>query len=641
MVKKNWILYGVTLMSLVSMSLRSSEKPQRAHADDRFVDHGVASPVSTNRGVVATVDGQGRNIVMAWLFDVRGGYSLLVIDEETGESEEFPMPFDTAGDSPFSSLFSSQGKLYTLFNGNFVEFDPETRAYTFHKKTAPQMAMGMTEDDQGRIWAVTYPNSGLVCYDPEIDSLTDYGYVNKENWAQYQRYMAADDTGWIYFALGNTNSQLLAFNPDSREVRPLLPTTERKRGMAYVYRNRNGKVFGQALQDDAAPWYELYQGNIVPIGVGHRPEAKNIITGSQALRHLVFPDGRRIVSLDLIDRQLTTEDAAGNAHKTVNFDYSTEGSWVMGVATSPDRQSIIGGSSFPMRLFNHAVANESWSRESAFGQFNAIAVTDRYAFFGSYPGGHLMIWDPQKPFTGTVTGREGNNPEVAFTCKPIIYRPHRVLAHPNDRTIMMSGTPDYGYTGGGLLFYDMKSREHVLLTDSQVVENQSTMSLTTLKNGKVLGGTTIAPGTGGERKATLAELYQVDVNTKQVEWRKPVIPGVQTYSDLATRADGKVYGIADYKLFFVFDPEKQVVIYQKDVSIDLGRTVGEQSPRIFVKGAGEDLYLLFHDAITKVNHDSYQLTLLAHTPEPVRAGGDYLNNRIYYISGSHLYSYAL
>lgn len=629
MKKKYWGLCGVMLMLLVAMGLRNAEKPQREHLNDRFIDHGVASPVSTDRGIVVAVDGQGRNVVMAWLFDVRGGYSLLVIDAATGQSEEFPMPFNNAGDSPFSSLFSSQGKLYTLFNGNFVEFDPKARRYTFHKKTAPQMAMGMTEDDQGRIWAVTYPNSGVVCYDPKTDSLTDYGYVHKENWAQYQRFVAADDSGWIYFAIGNTNSQLIAFHPTNREVKRLLQPSERKRGMAYVYRNQNGKVFGQALKDDASPWYELYQGKITPIGVGHKPDEKKIITGSQALRHLTFPDGQRVVSLNLIDRQLTTEDATGKSHKTVSFDYSTEGSWVMGVAASPDGQSIIGGTTFPMRLFSYTIANDTWSHQRAVGQFNAVTVTDRHVFFGSYPGGHLLIWDGKQ------------TPEVAFTCKPVIYRPHRVLAHPDGRTVLMGGTPDYGYTGGGLLFYDIASQEHVLLTDSQVVENQSTMSLTALKNGNVLGGTTIAPGTGGERKASLAELYQVNVKTKQVEWRKPVIPGVQTYSDLITRADGKVYGIADYKLFFVFDPKTRTVIYQKDVSGDLGRTVGEQSPRIFVKGTGEDLYLLFHQAIAKVDHDSYQLTFLTRTPKPVRAGGDYLNNRIYYISGSHLYSYAL
>ena len=620
MTKKYRKLCSIVLMMLITMGLR--EAP-------RFVDHGVTSPVSTDRGVVAATDGQGRNIVMAWLFDVRGGYSLLVIDAETGDSEEFPMPFDNAGDSPFSSLFSSKGKLYTLFNGNFVEFDPQQRAYTFHQKTAPQMAMGMTEDDEGRIWAVTYPNSGLVCYDPKTDSLTDYGYLHKENWAQYQRFVAADDTGWIYFAIGNTDSQLIAFNPATQETKPLLQPADRKRGTAYVYRNRNGKVFGQALQGKDELWYELYQGNMVSIGKGHKPDELPIITGSQALKHLTFPDGQRVVTLDLINRQLTTVAADGNTRKTVTFDYSTEGSWVMGVSASPDGQSIIGGTTFPMRLFNYTVANDTWDYQPAVGQFNAVTTTHSQAFFGSYPSGRLVIWDGS------------HAPKVAVTCSPVIHRPHRVLAHPDGRTVVMGGTPDYGYTGGGLLFYDLVSQQHVLLTDSQVVENQSTMSLTTLANGKVLGGTTISPGTGGERKASLAELYVVDVHTQQVEWHEAVIPGVQTYSDLTTRADGKVYGFANYSIFFVFDPETRTVIYQKDVSKDLGRTVGEQSPRIFIKGTGEDLYVLFHQAIAKVDHDTYQLSSLTRTPHPVRAGGAYLQNRIYFISGSHLYSYAL
>lgn len=639
----NRILMFLSLILVLPLTvgLRNAERPKRGGEEGQFVDHGVASPVSTDRGIVAAADGRGRNVVMAWLFDVSGGYALLVIDAATGESEEFPMPFNNGGDSPFSSLFSSQGKLYTLFNGNFVAFDPKKKAYTFHKKTAPQMAMGMTEDDQGRIWAVTYPHSGVVCYDPKSDSLTDYGYVHKENWAQYQRYVAADDTGWIYFAIGNTDTQIIAFHPDSREVKQLLQPSERKRGTAYVYRNRNGKVFGQAIKDEQAPWYELYQGNIMPIGMGHKSDEKKIVTGTQGLRHLEFPDGRRVVHLDLINKKLTTEDAAGGKRTTVQVNYSTEGSWVMGVGTSPDQRTIIGGSSFPMRLLNYAIDGNTWSHRTAFGQFNALATNNRYVFFGSYPGGNLIAWDTKQTHTGTQVGRAGNNPEILVKCDPVIYRPHRVLVHPDGRTIVMGGTPAYGYTGGGLLFYDTESRTHVLLTDSDVVENQSTMSLTALKNGKVLGGTTIAPGTGGERKASLAELYIIDVTTKKVVWRGSVIPGTQTYTDLVTRTDGKVYGIADQRIFFVFDPDKREVIYQKNVSEEFGHAVAEQSPRVFVKGDGEDLYLLFVNAITQVDDGSYGLKLLARTPQPIRAGGDYLNGRIYYISGSHLWSYGL
>ncbi len=602
-----------------------------------FRDHGPASPYSTTRGTVVAVDGAGRNVVLSWLFDVRGGYALLMLDAATGKSEVFPMPFNPGGDCPYASIFSSRGKLYTLFNGNFVEFDPAKRAFTFHHKTAPQMAMGMTEDDKGKIWAVTYPKSGLVCFDPATGAFADYGYVHKENWAQYQRYIATDDQGWLYFALGNTNSQIIAFNPDSRQASPLLQPGERKRGMAYLYRNKNGKVYGQALADKDATWYELYNGTIKAIGAGHQPNEKSIITGSQALRHLTFADGAKVTNFDLINKVLTTEDAQGKKN-TVQFDYPSEGCWVMGVGASPDQQSVIGGSSFPMRQFNYAVAADQWTTRAALGQYNALTTSGPYVFFGSYPEGNLVMWDTRKPFND---GAGQKNPRILFKTTPVIHRPHRVLVHTDRRTVIMGGTPQYGYTGGGLLFYDIIANKQVVLTDEDIEKDQSTMSLTNIAGGKVLGGTTIAPGTGGEQKAQLALLYMIDPVSKKILWKEPVIAGAKSYTDLTTREDGKVYGIANSNIFFLFDPATKKIVYQKDLPKDYGHTVGEQSPRVFLKGEGNDLYILFEHAITKVDHASGEIRLLSKTPQAVRAGGCFLKNRIYFISGSHLFSYAL
>ncbi|MEC3878313.1 hypothetical protein [Parapedobacter sp. 10938] len=609
--------------------------------EGQFLEHGVASPFSNDRGIVATVDGDGRNIVMLWLFDRRGGYGLLVIDAATGKSETFPMPFDVGGDAPYSSLFSSQGKLYTLFNGNFVEFDPKKRAFTFSHKTAPRMAMGMTEDDQGRIWSVTYPNSGVVCYDPKTGELTDYGHVHKENWAQYQRYVATDDRGWVYFAVGNTDSHIIALNPETKAVTPLLQPTERKRGMAYVYRDNNGKVYGKALGNQDEPWYELYQGTIKLIGHGHTVDEKEIITGSQALRVLAFPNGQRVGGIDLVNRKLTITNPGGKEDQTVAIDYDTEGTWVMGIAASPDKKSIIGGSAFPMRLLEYAVATGEWGHDAAYGQYNALTTHGKYAFFASYPRGDLIVWDTEKPYTGAKRGDPHANPRLLVSCSPVIHRPHRVLAHPDGKTVIMGGTPDYGYTGGGLLFYDLDTDEHVLMTDNELVPNQSVMSLTVLDDGKILVGTTTAPGTGGEKKANLARLYIIDKDSKEVEWQSAVIAGAQTYTDLTTRADGKVYGFVNGKIFFVFDPASKNVIYQKDISHEFGRTVAEQSPRVFVKGQGENTYILFHQAIAQVDHQSYAINEIARPPLPIRAGGGFLNNRIYYISDSRLYSYGL
>ena len=182
-----------------------------------FRDHGVATPVSNHRETVATRNGQGHAVGLIWLFDHRGGYALLMVDVDTGTCRQIAAPFPFGGDCPYASLLSSRNRYYTHVAGHFVELDPEKRAFTFWRATERQMAMGMTEDDAGRIWSVTYPNSGVACYDPEFGEFRDYGWVRKENWARYQRHMAADDAGWVYFGLGNTASQIVALNPETGE----------------------------------------------------------------------------------------------------------------------------------------------------------------------------------------------------------------------------------------------------------------------------------------------------------------------------------------------------------------------------------------------------------------------------------------
>lgn len=129
------------------------------------------------------------------------------------------------------------------------------------------------------------------------------------------------------------------------------------------------------------------------------------------------------------------------------------------------------------------------------------------------------------------------------------------------------------------------------------------MSLVALQHGKLLGGTTTAPGTGGERKATEAELYIMDMATKKLDWHEVVFSGVQSYTDMCIGPNGLVYGVADRKRFFVFDPVKRVVVHQEDIATKFGSTTSQQGPRVFV------------------------------------ISPDNLNGRIYFGSGSHMYSY--
>jgi len=587
---------------------------------------------------VATADGEGRGVVLVWLFDHRGGYALLMIDAETGRSEEFPVPFPPGGDCPYASILSSRNRFYTHFNSHFVEFDPAKRAFTFVSKTAPQMAMGMTEDDAGRIWSVTYPDSGVVSFDPQGREFRDYGHVYKQNWRQYQRHVAADDAGWVYFAVGNTASQIIAFDPESGRARPMLPEAERGRGSAYVYRDVNGRVYGLALGGAKEGWYEFHRGEGKKVGRLAQRREKPIITSSQGLFHRDFPDGKRLKECDLVDRVLAVEDPKTQEVKELCFDYTSEGAHVMGLAAAPDG-TVCGGTAFPMRFFSYDPRTDAWTNRESYGQWNTVARGGDRFFVGAYSGGYLLEWDPSRPWTPTEEGRADSNPRWHLKANPDINRPHDLLAHPDGDLVVMAGTPDYGYTGGGLLFWDRRAGVGTLVKHTDILPEHSTMSLVALPDGKLLGGTTTNPGTGGEKKAEEAELYVMDIATKRVEWHEHTFPGVQEYTDLCPGPDGLVYGFADRRRFFAFDPARRRVVHEEDTRARFGPTNSQQGPRVFVPGPDGTIYVLFVKGIARVAPGAFRIAMLAESPVPIGPGGDFLDGHIYFASGSHLYSY--
>jgi hypothetical protein len=605
-----------------------------------FSDHGVAAPISNHRGTVATVDGDGRNVLLMWLMDHRGGYCLLMIDAKTGKAQQFPVPF-TPGNSPYSSILSSGNKFYTLFNNYFLEFDPVKREFTFSSKTpTSEMAMGMTEDDQGTIWSVAFPQSGVVSYNPKTKAFKDYGNVYEQTWSQYPRFVAADDTGWIYFGLGNTATQIVALEPATGKATPMLSESERKQpGMAYVYRDLDGKVYGQSMRGATEPWYEFYKGKVRKLDKHDTVKPKRIITDSQALFQNVFPDGSKVRGCDLVNRKLVTEDAKGKNVRELSFDYESDGAITMSAAAAPDG-TMCGGTAFPMRCFSYDPKTDKLTSRAAHGQWNTVARRgDRY-FAGGYGGGFLLEWDPSKPWVSTVKGKPECNPAYLTDADPTIHRPTKLLPLADGKTLVLAGTPDYGYTGGGLMFWDGEKQSSLVLKDTDLIPDQSAETVIELPGNKLLVGTTTSPGTGGQKKATEALMYLLDMGSKKIEWQAAVIPGTQEYTDTCMGPDGLVYGIADSKVFFVFDPAKRAVVHETQLEPEFSRTTNQQGPRVFVTSPAGEIYILLVKGIAKVDPKAYKISMVAQSPVPLDSGGgDWMDGRIYFLSGSHLCSY--
>ncbi|MFO7948639.1 MAG: hypothetical protein R6V19_17690 [Armatimonadota bacterium] len=635
------LVFGLLMAIMIAMPLQAEPED----LGNGFKDHGPLSTVATSRGMVCTEDGDGRAVVLVWLFDHRYAYALGVIDAETGEIEEIPRPIER--DCPFSSLLSSEGLYYTYFGGHFMEFDPQQREFTVVQKgpEGANRARSMTEDDNGVIWAALSNNSDVVSYDPRTGEFREYGSVYEHPSRQFPQSIAADDAGWVYVGIDMAAGQIIMLNAETGETRPVVPRDEvvsKGRYSVHVYPDVNGRVYGYVTgSDEDRQWYEIYDGQSRKLDDKPDIDQKSIITGSQGLKHRELPNGERVKKLDLIEGRLVVENPETDETREMQFELNAEGGAGMGLAATPDGR-LIGGTYIPHRFFAYDPGTNEWDRHGCYTQWNTLTVSDNFVYIGTYPRGVLLEWDLEREWVKTVKDNPDSNPRCVAEAKKDVQRPYAVLAHPDDRHVIMGGMPDYGHTGGGLVFYDRQNETADLLTHEELIPWHFTMTMVALADGKIIGGTATRPANGGVKKAEgPAELYVLDVDSRTIDWHAPLIDGIDSYDDMIVGPEGKVFGTADRGLFFVFDPVERTIVHQADLREEFGSTVFQQGPRIFVQIPDGRIFILFRSGIAELDPNTYEVTMVAEAPGGLGNGGAYVDGRLYFggSHGAHLWSW--
>lgn len=618
---------AILLVYAASMEFASAQEAEG------FIDHGVGAQVSRSRGATATVDGEGNRIVLVWMMDHGGTRSKLIIDAETGETEqiEFERPVH---DSPFAVLHSSRNRWYSQFANRFYEFDPETRSFSFIGETPEPGrpgAMSLHEDQNGVIWAGLFPNANLLSFNPDTRELVDHGRMNEERWNQYLRSMAVDQSGWVYAGIGTTRAQVAGYNPETGEMHTFIPEDERQPGTGEVRLGVDGNVYALAR---GWGWHRLDGAEATSIDEMPVDRAP-MRAGSQGSLFRGFPDGSRIAQLNIPDRILVIEEADGTERR-VDFDYESEGSRIYTLTLAPDN-AIYGSTGHPLRVFRFDLETGDLSdRALPGGHLNQMITMEDLVYGGNYSAGTLHEFDVTQPWD--PGDEEDSNPINLGSARPDIIRPHVLLGHPDGRHVLMGGTPAYGHTGGGLMIYDTAAREYTVIPHTDLLENQAPTSLVALPGGDLVGGTTTAPGTGGERLADEAELFVFDWENREVVWREAIVPGVQRLNEVVLGPDGLVYGIATDATLFVFDPEAREIVHEESLE-EYGRPAGSQAPRSMVLGPDGTIYMLFTGAIVTLTPGSFEHEKLADSPTPISAGVVLHDGRIYFSSRSHLWSY--
>lgn len=644
----------IGIISIFAMSLAAASNPLA----DGFIDHGVCVPASSTRGAVAAVGANGEDLWLLHFADYRGTYGMYVFDVATGKGEMVETPFKPNDfNNIFASLRSSKNRFYTHHSSHFVEFDPVSRKFTVVKPTHTGMGMAMTEADDGTIYAITYPGSGLISYHPGTGAFKDFGSLRKENWAQYHRTLVADDAGYLYFGVGNTKGQFVIFNPATGEKSEVFAEADRPQGTCpMLFRADDGKVYGtvlayhnlrnladgwkKACEKADAPWYEFYRGKFKKLD--KRPDIKlaaRYETGSQFLGANDFQKKWVIERFDPVDRYARIVSPEGKRTE-YKFDYPSEGAHLMSVAAT-STGIITGGSSFPMRNFVYDPAKDTMLDRNGCLQWNTVLPYQNHLFIGGYNGGYLVDWTLDAKFDGIprfIVEAKGNPRYIPDNAAPHVIRPHVLKISTDGKTLLMGGTPEYGSTGGGMLLWERDKDKTEVIPNAKLLKDLSIYSLAVLPDGRIFGGTSVAAGTGGEVKARNALFFEFDLPNRKITWSAPLLPEkVGTYHDLTVSTTGKILGIADREKLFLFDPASKKV--EKIVSIKQygGGAIWQQGPRMFVR-RGDEVYILTPSAILKINPETLAVEREIKSPVPVSTGGDVLGDRLYFGSHTHLVS---
>lgn len=648
---------GKFLAVLAAVSLGSTLTPAK-EADakaPRFIDHGPPAPMAVSRGAVATLDGDGRRVVLAWQTDIG---KLLVIDAESGAARQFAMPDYPEGASGFGVFQSRRGLFYTHAGpwekpGRLYEFDPRTMTFTHSFETKGTYDMSFHKDRYGVIWLALYPDAQLISYDPVTRKVTDHGKMNTEKWPQYPRSgLARDETGWVYTVIGFTRCQILGYNPATGERRSYIPENERGQAMndaesmGRVFLGEDGKAYAQTKTTAGFKWFQLTGGEATALA--DAPTVKPVPDRAHGTwgNFLDFPDGSSVTNLNVPYKRMTVRDANGTERR-LNFDYEAPGSLVLNAFNGPGGE-LYGSTAYPSFIIRFDPATGRYFPHpdtNAGGRWNSWVTRGDKLYGAFYPWGMIREIDTTRPWAqGAQADLQPADYGKSVKADPHIHRPNVLLQHPDGVHLVMGGTPTYGHTGGGMIIWNVETDQSQLLKQEDLLKNHSTVALVALSDGNLIGATSASPGTGEERLASAPEIYLFDWKTRRIAWHQPLPPihGKECISsNLLTGPDGMVYLLdGGSAVLRVFDPAQRAMARTIELG-QYGKPAGSAGNGVMIHGTGGKFFLLFDKSLVAFDPATGSHEKLADLPVTPRGSIALHDCRLNFASGSHFWSFRL
>jgi len=575
-------------------------------------------------GQLAAVVGPGptpgsERFYASYIYDM-STLDILSIDPDTGTTEVFPNP--AQGEyGAWGMTVGPDGNVYlgTLPHAHFLKLDRKlgTLVDLGRPSSTEQFIWDVAFGSDNRLYGVTYPNCKLVRYDPATGRLEDLGRLDPTE--SYARSIVSSKDGFIYAGIGSSKVNIAAYEIGTGQRREILPPDVQGVGFARVYRSADGSVYGAVGKRE----FHLTLWNATKLESRHTVPgaARNALRDA---RTLSLSDNNGILALTVTNPATHTKvehEIAYQGHKLPLFR----------IGLGPD--SVLYGSSMLPSAFIKSGIDRHRLQE-----IGSVGAGEVYSFLshgqrllmGSYSGlSILMSYQPNVPFHPAV--ESGNPVLVPLENGNPSWRPMAMIAGP-DGNVYVGVVAGYGQLESPLIAWNVETGS--IQQNYGIVHDQSVVSLVTWHD-FIIGGTTISGGGGSHPTQKDAKLFIWNPKTCQKEFEIVPVSGAANITDLVTAPNDLVYGVAAGNTLFEFDPATRTITNRK--KLPFSNLIYNS---VSVDGAGR-IWGLAQNGIFMIDTTTFNALLVASSPVPITGGFALKNGKVYFISGSAVYSYTM
>lgn len=409
---------------------------------------------------------------------------------------------------------------------------------------------GVRVEEEGRIWiynchGLNQPGNILQSWSPQTRKVVSHGFPPLSG----QRFTSVlpGPEGQLYLGT-HPLGHLTSFDPQTEEWRDF------------------GPMASPPLVPDQQIWCRpqmVTGGGEIICGIVRNPGAEVVAldpaTGQRRVLDQV-PEGQaRPEPLITADIYAGTYTVDGQSRR---FEYQPSvATDIVGLNKGPDGK-IYGSTIISMHLFSFDARTRRLEDLGRVGWgsgeiYDVIGWGDKL-YMGSYTGAYWAVYDPSRPWHPCPEARgeiAGANPRCMGQLGEDMNRPFE-YAHGPDGRIYIACRANYGFSGGGLAWFDPRTEEKRVLRDLE-----QSVQCVAADEDYVYGGTSIRGGRGCVDPTTQARLFVFDpAQQRRIYTCIPMAAAIAVTSLAVSPKTGMVYGSTDTGHLFAFDPEGLQVV---------------------------------------------------------------------------------